>query len=331
MHTGGRAKKTPLGQRRSGTRTSSDAPAMRFDLAELETFLAVARLGSFSLAATELHVSQPSVTSRVQRLEATLKVKLLTRTTRRVEPTAEGARLRDAAERALSGLREVLRDFQSAAEADRRRVVVAATPMIAALALPAIIQSYCQRYTDVEIRLLDLPYRELLSSIEAGTADLAVTVFDGAPGKFRFQFLTDEEMRLVVPASHPLAGLKKVTIDEFAPYPLMILARYTTLRAQLAGEYARRGMSFKPVDAANLATLLGMVDAGMGITFLPRAMAQSNARRNRVALRLADVELARRYGIVTARKASLGPAAQSFCRYLSQEFEKGLAAMHDAE
>ena len=194
-------------QRATNAREAAGAPALRFDLAELETFLAVARLGSFSLAAKELHVSQPSVTSRIQRLEGTLKVKLLTRTTRRVEPTPEGARLRDAAERALSGLRDVLREFQSAADADRRRVVVAATPMVAALALPAIIRSYCQRYTDVEVRLLDLPYEQLLAAIEAGAADLAVTVFDGAPGKFRFQFLVDEEMRLVVPAAHPLAGL----------------------------------------------------------------------------------------------------------------------------
>jgi DNA-binding transcriptional LysR family regulator len=109
----------------------------------------------------------------------------------------------------------------------------------------------------------------------------------------------------------------------------MILARYTTLRARLAEEYAKRGLGFKPLDAANLATLLGLVDAGIGITFLPRVMAQSNAKRSRIALRVADVELSRRYGIVTSRKASLSSAAQSFCRYLREEFGKNLAADMD--
>jgi DNA-binding transcriptional LysR family regulator len=201
---------------------------------------------------------------------------------------------------------------------------------LAALALPPIIQSYCERYTDVHVKLLDLPYDQLVASLDAGAADLGVTVLDDDPEKFRFQLLADEEMLLVVPATHPLAGLQVVTIDQVIPYPLMILARYTTLRARITEEYTKRGLAFKPVDAANLATLLGLVDAGVGITFLPRAMLQSNARRSRVALRVADVELSRRYGIVTARKASLSTAAQSFCRYLHAEFGKNLAANLDA-
>ncbi|HYI87497.1 MAG TPA: LysR family transcriptional regulator [Burkholderiales bacterium] len=303
-----------------------DAPPMRFDLAELETFLAVAELGSFSLAAKKLHVSQPSVTSRVQRLEATLRVKLLVRTTRRVEPTVEGARLLEAAQQALSGLREVLREFQAAANTDRRRVVVAATPMVAALALPPIIQAYCEHYPDVQVKLLDLPYGELVSSLEAGTADIGVTVLDSDPEKFSFQLLAEEEILLVVPATHPLARQSTVTIDEIVPYPLMILARYTTLRDRLAEEYRRRNVDFHPLAAANLATLLGMLDADMGITFLPRAMVRSNSRRSRVALRLADIELSRRYGIVTLRKTRLCAAAQSFCHYLQDEFEKNLGA-----
>lgn len=318
------------GERSSADARTSDAPPMRFDLAELETFLAVAELGSFSLAAKKLHISQPSVTSRVQRLEATLRVKLLIRTTRRVEPTVEGARLLEAAQQALSGLREVLREFQAAANTDRRRVVVAATPMVAALALPPIIQSYCERYTDVQVKLLDLPYDQLVASLEAGTADLGVTVLDSDPDKFSFQLLADEEILLVVPATHPLARSSTVTIDEIVPYPLMILARYTTLRDRIAEEYSKRGVDFHPLDAANLATLLGMLDAGLGITFLPRAMVRSNIRRSRVALRIADVQLSRRYGIVTSRRASLSAAAESFCHYLRDEFEKHLGASPEA-
>ncbi len=322
--------KTPPVRRRSGESRDSDAPPMRFELAELETFLAVVELGSFSLAAKKLHVSQPSVTSRVQRLEGTLRVQLLIRTTRRVELTPAGVRLRDAAGQTLRGLRELLREFHAAAESERRRVVVAATPMIAAATLPPIIQSYCARYTDVQIRMLDLQYDQLVKSIEAGAADVGVTALDGDQGKLRFQLLAEEEMLLVVPATHPLAGKRVVSIDEVVPYPLMILARYTALRARMTEEYSKRGLRFRPQGAANLATLLGMIDAGMGITFLPRSMVQSNAKRNRVALRVKDLELSRRWGIVTSRKASLSTAAQSFCRYLRQEFQRTLAANPDA-
>lgn len=320
-----RAAKTMAGEPHGGSTALYDNPPMRFDLAELETFLAVAELGSFSLAAKKLHVSQPSVTSRVQRLESALQVKLLVRTTRRAELTPEGARLRDAAESALQGLREVLRDFRAAADTGRQRVVVASTPMIATT-LPPIIQSYCERHTDVQVRILDVPYDQLVSSLESGTADIGVGVLDGDPGKLSFELLADEEMLLVVPATHALAGKRAVTIDEVTPYRLMILARYASLRARLTEEYAKRGVSFQPLDAANVGTLLGMIDAGMGITFLPRALVQSHARRSRVALRVADVELSRRYGIVTLRRRSLSATAESFCRHLRAEFERNLNA-----
>ena len=321
------AKKTAVEAQGDG-RGVSDSPPMRFDLAALETFLAVADLGSFSLAAKKLHISQPSVTSRVQRLEGALRVKLLVRTTRRAELTAEGERLRGAAEQALSGLREVLRDFRVAAESGRRRILVAATPMIATT-LPPIIQSYCERHPDVQVRILDVSYERFVSSLEAGTADIGVGVLDGDPGKLSFELLSDEEMLLVVPATHALAGKREVTIDEVTPYPLMILARYSTLRARLTEEYAKRGLTFQPLDAANVATLLGMIDAGMGIAFLPRALVQSHARRSRVALRVADVELSRRYGIVTLRGTRLSAAAEGFCRYLRVEFERSLTANLD--
>ncbi|CAN5702015.1 LysR family transcriptional regulator [soil metagenome] len=304
-------------------------PQMRFELSELETFLAVVELGSFSLAAQKLHVSQPSVTSRVQRLEATLRVKLLTRTTRRVEATPEGIRLRDAAEVALKGLRDVLRDFEAAASADRHRVVVAATPMIAATLLPGIIYAYRERFTDIEVQLKDLPYDQVIANIRDGAADMGVTALDEDDPKFSFELLAEEDMLLVMPASHPLAGAESVTLDRVTEYPIMILARYKALHERLAAEYLKRGRSFHPVVATNLATLLGMLDAGNGITFLPRSMTYSNAgnaRQKRVAVEVTDVRFVRRYGTVRPRNHAPSSAVLSFDRFLQQEFSKALVA-----
>jgi DNA-binding transcriptional LysR family regulator len=309
---------TPPGRR--------SAPVMRFELAELETFLAVIELGSFSLAAKKLHVSQPSVTSRVQRLESTLRVKLLIRNTRHVEATAEGARLYQTASTLLRGLRDLLGEFQDAAEAGRHRVAVATTPMIAATVLPSIIHQYNARYTDVQIELLDLPYGKVIEAIDAGTVHLGVTALDEDDDKFSFRLLAEEELFLIVPDHHPLAAQSVVTLDQIIHYPLMILARYTALRERLALEYRKRGAHFAPMELGSPNTLLGMIDAGNGITFLPQTMVQNSGGRRRVTLRVADIQLARRYGIVTSRRASLSAAAQSFCDFLEREFANTLAA-----
>ena len=85
---------------------TSEPASLRFDQIELETFLAVIELGSFA-AAKRMHVSQPSVTNRVQRFESILKTKRVERTTCRVMATADGELLAVRARAALSGLREV--------------------------------------------------------------------------------------------------------------------------------------------------------------------------------------------------------------------------------
>lgn len=304
---------------------SPERPSLaRLDLAELETFLWVVRERSFSVAAQKLHLSQPAVTNRVRRLEDKLRVRLLQRTTRSVEPTAEGTLLSEAAEQAVAGLREALKRFSAVSEGERNRVVVAATPMLSATVLPKLIHAYTERYPDLQIVLRDLPYERVIRSVVEGQADIGVTALDGTPRGLRFQSLAEEKMLLVVPAKHPLAGTKTVTLDKLLPYRLMFLDRYDTLRKHLAEEFRKRGADFDPATVATLPTLLGMIDAGQCITFLPRSMAQNNARRTRATLTVTDLEASRRYGSVVPQKAELSAAVQNFRAFLRQHFRTEL-------
>jgi DNA-binding transcriptional LysR family regulator len=300
-------------------------PAIRFELAELETFLAVVELGSFSQAARRLNISQPSATSRVQRLEATLRCKLLVRNTRHLAPTPEGTRLFETASKLLGGLRDLLSDFQVSAEADRHRVLVGTTPVIAGTLLPRIIRQYSQRYTDVQVELMDLPFPRVLEAVEAGTVQFGIMALDGGHDKIDFQPLAEEELFLIVPTNHALASQSVVTLDQLTRHPLMVLARYSVLHQQLRHEYESRGHRFAPVELANLGTLLGMIDAGNGIAFLPKSMLHLGSHPGCVALRVADVKLMRRYGIATSRKTRLSAAAESFRAFVEAEFANALA------
>lgn len=311
--------------------SASDAP-IQIDLIELETFLAVLELGSFSQAAVKLHVSQPSVTGRIRRIEDTLKTRLLIRTTRRVEATPAGQRLYDQAQLALRDLRSLLSEFRSAAEDARQRVVLAATPMIAAVMMPQLIHGFTSRYPDVEVQLRDLPYEEVVRLIESGSADLGMVAFDDDSARLMFQPLMEEDMLLVVPATHPLAGAGEIAVADIARLPLMLLERYSRLKAELMREMENAGLPFRPVqEIANLTTLLGMVDAGNGATFLPRSMAQMYSRDKRATLAISDVRLRRTFGILRSRKNTATPAVDSFCRYLEKEFGKTFALEAGAE
>ncbi|WP_347556234.1 LysR family transcriptional regulator [Robbsia sp. KACC 23696] len=314
--------------RRSEGLDAASSVTMRFDLVELETFLVVVELGSFSAAAKRLHISQPSVTSRVQRLESALRVRLLIRTTRHVEPTPAGKRLGARAEIALRDLRGLLQEFQNDADAARLRVTIAATPMISAVMLPALIHSFCQRYPDVQIQLRDVQYEEVVAKIEANEADFAVVAFDNESSKLSFQPLTEEDMLVVAPSTHPFAHAGNITLQQLAQMPLMLLERYSLLRDTLSAALTAHGLSLRPMhQASNLSTLLGMVDAGLGATFLPRSMAQRYARDTRATLRVTDIRLQRRFGILRSRDAVLSAAALCFLEHLQTNF--GAAMIDD--
>jgi len=306
---------------KAATTAASASVTMRFDLVELETFLVVVELGSFSLAARRLHISQPSVTSRVQRLESLLKTKLLIRTTRHVEPTDDGKRLQERAEITLRGLRELLQEFQSEAEVARLRVTVASTPMISAMMLPTLIHDFGVRYPDVQIHLKDLQYEEVIQQVETGDVDFAVVAFDNDSKKLDFEPLSEEDILMIVPHSHPLAHAGKVTLPQLAEVPLIMLNRYSMLRDKLADTLKQHGLVMHPTrEVINLSTLLGLVDAGLGATVLPRSMAQRYAIDTRSTLEIEGIHLTRRFGILRNRNIESTPAAASFMKFLQESF-----------
>jgi len=296
----------------------------RLDLAELETFLWVVHEHSFSDAARKLHLSQPAVTNRVKRLEDKLNVRLLERTTRHVQPTADGAMLADAAEQALSGLRDVMRQFQHRSESSRHRISVSCTPMLAATVMPQLIHGYQQRYPDVQVDLRDLPYQQVMQSVTQHAVDFGIAALDGVHRGLRFQPFAEEKVLLVVPTGHPLASVRTATLSMIAPYRVMFLDRYSSLRKQLTEAFAALGLSFEPTTASTLPMLLGMIDAGNCVTFLPRTMVQRHAEASRVLLEVQDLNATRHWGCVVSRRADLSSAALTFKDYLHKHFREQL-------
>ena len=313
----------------SPARSPSDTSvnSFRIELVDIETFIAIVDLESFSQAALRMHVSQPTVTARLQRLEERLDTKLINRTTRKLAPTKEGLRLHKEAVSTLHGLQKLFKEFDTTSNRRGHRIMIGATPMIAATMMPNIFHAYKKRYPDVQIQLFDLQYEEIIEKILSGEADLAVVALDGDSTKLRFQSLAEEELLLVVPVDHPLAKFKEVELKKVLKYPLLILDRYTTLISLIKDEGEKRNLPIKSLsEATQLITLLAMLDAGNGITLLPSSMAQTNSKFKRPTLRVTDVSLTRKYGVVVSKKSQLSSAAQSFIKFLHEEYAKILAA-----
>lgn len=242
------------------------------------------------------------------------------RTTRKVELTRRGSLLRAEADKTLAGLRRLADRFRLDAAAARSRVVVAATPMVAATMLPDVIRSHGERYPGIEIQVRDLRHGDALQAILGGDAEVAVVAFDGKDKRFRSQALRVEDMVLIVPPNHPLARSERATLDAVAAFPLMMLEQYEGMKARIAAEVARHGLTLKPAaSAGNLNTLMGMLDAGMGVLLLPRVMARRSLQAGHVMVEIDGIELYRRFCIVMLRDAKPGTVLKRFCRHLKLE------------
>jgi DNA-binding transcriptional LysR family regulator len=316
--SGRNRSRTPATQKAASS--TPPAPPLRLEIVDLETFNAVVGLGSFSAAARHLNITQPSVTGRVQRLEKALCVKLLVRTTRRVELTWRGTLLRAEAERTLEGLRGLVDRFRLDAGAARNRVIVAATQMVSATMLPDVLRSHRERYPGIDVQVRDLRHGDAVKAIAAGDADLGVIHFDGADKRLRSQPLRTEEIVLVVPPSHPLAKSKRATLDAMAAFPLMMLEQYEGIKERIAAEVARHGLELKPaLSAGNLTTLMGMLDAGMGILLLPRVMARHSLQAGHIIVEIEGNTFRRTFSLVMAHDSKPSLVVRRFCRHLRQE------------
>lgn len=295
--------------------------------AELETFLAIAELGSFSRAAERLSLSQPSISNRILRLEKMLGTRLFERTTRAVLLTPAGNRLRARVAPVIDELRSALEEFQREAENRRRAVTIAASPIVAAVLIPPTLQKFQQCYPDTQVILRDdVPFERLatlVAEIKSGAIDIAVTALATPHPDVAFTPLLEDTCVVVGSRASILQGRAEISLEDLALEPFITLSSYMPGVALFAAELEAKGIPFRPTfQVANVTTLLGLVETGMGLALLPRFALRSNDAVEAGRLVTADLvgaSLVRRIGMLHLPTAELAPAVRALSRAFQTE------------
>ncbi len=294
----------------------------RFDvgLEDLQTFIAVADLGSFSRAAEHLSLSQPSVSNRIRRLEEKLLVRLLDRNTRRIDLTSQGQRLYIQASATLRGLRDLLQEFNKEASARNRQVNLAATLMVSALALPPILRLFHDAHPSIPLRLFDLTPDEAVAQVVDGRCDMAVMALVEPRAGISFEPLVVDPCVVVTPLGHPLLAFAAAPLAEVLKYKVLSPDGHVGLRRAILDEAARRGLSVQLSTQArgvgSVMTLLAMAAAGLGVCIHPRSFVPTELQPTVGVVPLADCEILRTFGLVTADGRMPSPSARCFAAFL---------------
>jgi len=244
------------------------------ELAQLRYFLAVARHLSFTRAAEALPLSQPSLTNQIRRLERELGVELFMRTTRRVRLTPAGEDFVQAAQQILNLVEAAALEMHEFSGLKRGRVLLGTIPTVGAFSLPPLLAEFRSLYPGVELALQEEGSDVLLQLLLDEAIDLAiVTAGEEHPsGSLERRCLVVDEMVALLPAEHPLAERAAVALSELAADEFVLFKPGYGLRRVVLDACAAAG--FQPriaFETSQRETIYSMVQAGLGITLLPRS------------------------------------------------------------
>ena len=280
---------------------------------QLRAFLALADQRNFTRAATTCHLSQPAFSALIRALEDDLGTRLFDRDTRSVQLTPEGRLFEGSARRLLEDMGGAIRDLADHVERRKGRVRVAALPSLAAGWLPGVFAEFMQKWPGITINLNDALSDACLALVRGGQADFALAA-SGAAGSegndLRSQKLCTDRFHLVCRADHPLAHEPRLTLRKIAPWPFIQMARNSSVRQSL--DAALHPMRMNQVfEVEHLATVMGLVEAGLGVSIVPALTLFHFRRESLVTRPLPVAALTRTVHLVQRREGSLSIAAQS--------------------
>ncbi len=294
--------------------------ALNITLRHLRAALAVAQHQSFRRAAEELHLSQPALSLTISELERNLGMVLFDRNSRMVRTTELGQTFLAQAGRLMGDLTRLVDWAGDVARSRRGRVVVATLASIAARAMPQVIRQCAARFPEIEVVIQDDLASRVNRSVRQGEADMGVTVQvpDGADDTL-FEPLCEDPIHVVFQRTHRFSRDTAVAWRALAGESFIGLSSTSSIHAATHEEITRQGIVFERTNTfSNLATVHGMLEAGIGISVLP-VLALPYAGHTLLASRpLVEPARSRQIGMLRRKDRSLSPAAEGFVEVLRE-------------
>jgi LysR family hydrogen peroxide-inducible transcriptional activator len=249
------------------------------ELHQLRYVVAVARTGNFSRAAEQCHVSQPSLSQQIQKLEAELGERLFHRLRRQVKLTAHGEAFVRRAERILEEVEAARREVADAQDLLRGTLTLGVLPTIAPYLLPPVLTRFHAEHPGVEIVVHEDTTAQLLKLALAGEIDLALASLPISDGRFEVRELFAEELLVALPPRHPLAARREIRLRDLERERFIVLKEGHCLGDQVLNfceqRAVRPNVTFR---SAQLETVQALVCAGLGLSLIP-AMAVGRGTR----------------------------------------------------
>ncbi|MEO0515332.1 MAG: LysR substrate-binding domain-containing protein [Planctomycetota bacterium] len=283
------------------------------EIHQLRYFLAVAEQGGMRQAARVCHVTQPSLSTQVQKLEDELGHRLFDRSSRGAELTEAGRSLLPRARKILAELSTTLDRVRADVDEGRGRLRLGAIPTMAPFLLPPAVRRFQRQNPEAELTITEDVTENLVEALAADRLDLAFMSLPLDDPRVAHQHLFDEPLSVVMAKDDPLAGRKTVRPRDLANRPPIVLHGMHCLGQRVRAYCEVLGLGeHQQWKAAQLATVQEWVALGLGISLLPRMVATRDRSTKRVYRPLAKPVPNRAVVVAHAAGRSVSNLGQAF-------------------
>ena len=286
------------------------------DLDRLRGFLAFARTLNFSAAARQINVSQPALQAQVKQLEAELGITLYTREAGRLSLTEQGRALLLFGQNLLDEIGQFESTLRGETPFEELRLGAGLTATL--YLLPEPLRDFRARWPDVECRLGVHHRADVLGLLRSAELDLGVTSVERCPDDMKAFVCARTRHALIVPAGHPLAGARKITLARIAEHPLVLPRAGLQHRRMIDDAFRSAGLDYRAaLETEGWEVMKHYVALGFGIAIV-NDLCLAHSVPPEIVSRPLDLFPERVYRALWARKRRLPASAVHFLTLLRE-------------
>jgi len=292
------------------------------ELRQLQCFVAVVEENGFNRATTRLHMTQPAISYQIKLLEADLNTALFSRRSRGVSPTEAGRVLYQHAQLIQDSVRKAQQALERLSDGVAGEVRIGTVNSVGIYFLPKVLHNMRIKTPSARPTVLYRNSHEIVDALLANKVDLALVSDPQPDRRLNMETIVEEKISLVCSEGHPFYGRKSVQPAELRGQSFATLTQENPTGRIVRDYLVKLGVNIDViVSTDNVETVREMVEAGLGIAFLPDMVTsrgiscEGNPLGSFARVRV-DPPLTRRIMLVTWKQFEPTPAIAAFLEEL---------------
>lgn len=302
---------------------------LKLDIRQLETFIQVARLKSFSKAAEKLFITQPTVTNHIQNLEQELGTILINRSGKNISLTDAGSLFYKHAINIINSCEMAKFDLSSYKGSIRGHLYIYSSTVPRKYILPKILTEFAKKYPNVKYTLNNKDSKDIINSILEGDTDFGIVGAQHPSNKLKYIELVVDELLVITPNIEKFSkpNYSSISIDILLKEKIILREEGSGTRYALLNELKNKGIDIDELNIVGYVedaeTIKELVSLGFGISFVSkRGIPQDLELGKYKAYYVEGLELKRKFYFVYHNKRQLSPLNEAFKSFVLDFIDK---------